>query len=365
MKKILVIEDEKNIRNRIVDTLELSEEPYQVFAAQDGREGLEMARREVPDLIISDVMMPEMDGYEVLKALRAEEPTATIPFIFLSAKADIAHIREGMNLGADDYLPKPFSIDELLSVVSTRLQRQETQERRSQQELDNVRLRIASSLPHEFRTPLSGLIGFSEMLRAYKNLDDETITMMLDQIRNNAERLQRLVENFLLFAQIEVATLRQQAAHIFPNDDVYLTVDLLQERVSTIAAKYKRQDDVQITLVGATLVITAAYIRKIIEELVDNACKFSALGTPITITTSVANGLYTMSVTDKGRGMSEEEIKLVDAYVQFDREIYEQQGIGLGLALVKKLVQAYDGTVHIQSIPSMATTITVQLPCKS
>jgi signal transduction histidine kinase len=365
MKKILVIEDEKNIRNRIVDTLELSDEPYKVFAAQNGREGLETARRELPDLIISDVMMPEMDGYEVLKALRAEGPTMTIPFIFLSAKADVAHIREGMNLGADDYLPKPFSIDELLRVVSTRLHRQETQERRSQQELDNVRLRIASSLPHEFRTPLSGLIGFSEMLRAYKNLDDETITMMLDQIRSNAERLQRLVENFLLFAQIEVATLRQQAKQIFPSDDVVLTTDLIEERISTIATKYKRQSDIHSSLVGGTLIITATYIRKILEELVDNACKFSPEGTPIVMTTSCTDNIYTISISDKGRGMTEEEIKLIDVYVQFEREVYEQQGIGLGLALVKRIVQAYNGAVDIQSLPGEGTTITVQLPCKS
>lgn len=364
MKKILVIEDEKNIRNRIVDTLELSDEPYQVFAAQHGREGLDTARRELPDLIISDVMMPEMDGYEVLKALRAEELTMTIPFIFLSAKADVAHIREGMNLGADDYLPKPFSIDELLRVVSTRLQRQETQERRSQQELDTVRLRIASSLPHEFRTPLSGLIGFSEMLRAYKNLDDETITMMLDQIRSNAERLQRLVENFLLFAQIEVATLRQQVTQVFPHDDVILTTDLLYERISTIANKYKRQNDLHSTLVGGSVMITVAYVRKIIEELVDNACKFSTSGTPITVITSTSDGLYTISVSDNGRGMTEEEVKLIDAYMQFEREIYEQQGMGLGLALVKRLAQAYNGTVQIHSIPSVSTTITVRLPCK-
>lgn len=365
MKKILVIEDEKNIRNRIVDTLELSEEPYKVFAAQHGREGLETARRELPDLIISDVMMPEMDGYEVLKALRTEEQTMTIPFIFLSAKADVAHIREGMNLGADDYLPKPFSIDELLRVVSTRLLRQETQERRSQQELDSVRLRIASSLPHEFRTPLSGLIGFSEMLRSYKNLDDETIMMMLDQIRSNAERLQRLVENFLLFAQIEVAMLRQKTNQVFPVDDVILTTDLLHERISTIASKYKRQSDIHSSLVGATLIMTATYIRKIIEELVDNSCKFSPAGTPITITTSLADGIYTMSVSDKGRGMTEEEIKLIDVYVQFEREIYEQQGIGLGLALVKRIVQAYNGTVQIQSSTASGTAITVRLPCKS
>lgn len=365
MKKILVIEDEKNIRNRIVDTLELAEEPYQIFAAQHGREGLEMAKREMPDLIISDVMMPEMNGYEVLKALRSDEATATIPFIFLSAKADISHIREGMNLGADDYLPKPFSIDELLSVVATRLQRQETHERRSQHELEVMRLRIASSLPHEFRTPLSGLIGFSEMLRGYKNLDDEAIMMMLDQIRSNTERLQRLVENFLLFSQIEVATLRLKTPFVFPNIVENFTADLLEERVHSVAGKYKRSSDLHINLSGGMLPVATVHLRKIVEELVDNACKFSAIGTPITITSSLDNGIYLLRVADVGRGMTKESIEMIDAYVQFDREVYEQQGIGLGLALVKRIVRAYNGTIDIHSKLSGGTAITITFPLSS
>ncbi len=362
MKKILIIEDEKNIRNRIVDTLDLADEPYHIFAAQHGREGLEIARHEMPDLIISDVMMPEMNGYEVLKALRAEEATSTIPFIFLSAKADIAHIREGMNLGADDYLPKPFSIDELLSVVATRLQRQETQERRSHHEMDLMRLRIASSLPHEFRTPLSALIGFAEMLRNYQNLDDGAITMMLDQIRTNTERLERLVENFLLFSQIEVASLRLKTHAIFPNVVENFTPDLLEERVRYIAAKYKRTSDVQMNLLGGTLPITTVHLRKIIEELVDNACKFSLAGTPIRTEASVTESAYLLTVTDVGRGMTKESIAHIDAYIQFEREIYEQQGMGLGLALVKRIVSAYIGTVDIDSEVGKGTRVAVTLP---
>lgn len=363
MKKILVIEDEKNIRNRIVDTLELADEPYRVLTAQNGLEGVECARKELPDLIISDVMMPEMDGYEVLRILRADETTMTIPFVFLSAKADLAHIREGMNLGADDYLPKPFSIKELLRVVSSRLQKQERQERRSQQELNAVRLKITSSLPHEFRTPLSALIGFAEMLRGYKNLDEKTITMMLDQIQSSAERLQRLVENFLLFAQIEVATLRSQTPQVFPSDAIAVTADFLREPIMSAAEKRRRQADIQTQLTGAVVAITASYLRKIIDEIVDNACKFSAEGSPIIVSCSANEGVFIFQVQDSGRGMSPEDIRLVDAYMQFDREIYEQQGIGLGLTISRRIAEAYGGSLAIQSVEGEGTTVTVRLPC--
>ncbi|MCS6808790.1 MAG: response regulator [Bacteroidota bacterium] len=362
MKKILIIEDEKNIRRRIVDTLELADNSYCVFTAEHGREGLEIAQREKPDLIISDIMMPEMDGYAVLKALRSDEATASIPIVFLSAKADIAHIREGMNLGADDYLPKPFSIDELLRVVSTRLQRQETQAKRAQHELEEMRLRIASSLPHEFRTPLSALMGFTEMLRNYKHLDDDTITTTLNQIRSNIQRLQRLVENFLLFAQIEVATLRMKTPVIFPAVVETFTADILEERIYAVAAKYQRVQDLRLNITGATLPIATLHLRKILEELTDNACKFSPSSTPITIRSAWTDTSYTLSITDEGRGMTQESITHIDAYMQFERELYEQQGVGLGLALVKRIVSAYRGTINIQSEIGKGTQIVISFP---
>jgi signal transduction histidine kinase len=363
MKKILVIEDEKNIRNRIVDTLELSNEAYAIFTAENGRIGVELAKQELPDLIISDVMMPEMDGYEVLKALRSEENTAAIPFIFLSAKADIAHIREGMNLGADDYLPKPFSIDELLKAVATRLAKHEVQEKRSKQELEEVRLRIASSLPHEFRTPLSGLIGFAEMLKNYKQFDDETVNMMIDQVRGNAERLQRLVENFLLYAQMEMAILRNGTANIFLTDALQITQEVVQTSAQDIAVRNKREQDFQMNVGRVTLGVMGQYIKKITEELLDNACKFSEKGTPIMLRAEITeDGFYTITVTDKGRGMSKEEVESIGAYIQFAREIHEQQGMGLGLAIVRRITEGYQGRLSIQSTEGEGTEVTVKLP---
>jgi two-component system, sensor histidine kinase and response regulator len=356
MKTILVIEDDKSIRSRIVDTLEIAEEKYIIFAAENGREGVDVAVRELPDLIISDVMMPEMDGYEVLKMLRSTPSTAAIPFVFLSAKSDLAHIREGMNLGADDYLPKPFTIAELHKTVSLRLARQETQVQHTQQEiqheLDTVRLRIAGALPHEFRTPLSALIGFTDLLRGYKNLGEETVFMMLDQVRSNAERLQRLVENFLLYSHIEMTMLRHTTGQAFPNDTLSLVADIIQETVKSVGGRYKRTSDIYCTADEGTLNITGQYLRKIIEELTDNACKFSPPGSKIRVEARSAEGLYTITFTDGGRGMTADEIARIGAYIQFDREIYEQQGAGLGLAIVQRLTYAYNGTLTLTNTGS-------------
>ncbi|HXZ53980.1 MAG TPA: protein kinase [Burkholderiales bacterium] len=123
-KKVLVIEDEPSIRNNIM--LMLKVERYAVVGAENGRVGLELARNDPPDLILCDVMMPEVDGFAVLETLRAEPRFAEIPFIFLTALDDRSSMRRGMNLGADDYLPKPFTRNELLEAVNSRLKKFET-----------------------------------------------------------------------------------------------------------------------------------------------------------------------------------------------------------------------------------------------
>jgi DNA-binding NarL/FixJ family response regulator len=125
MKKILVIEDSPEMRRNLLTILKL--EKFSPLGAENGREGVELARREKPDVILCDVMMPELDGYGVLKALREDSATVTIPFIFLTAKGEKPDVRAGMNLGADDYLTKPVAKADLLNAITSRLQRKSQQ----------------------------------------------------------------------------------------------------------------------------------------------------------------------------------------------------------------------------------------------
>lgn len=123
MKKILVIEDNAEVRENLVEILELS--GYQVITAEDGKIGVEIALRDLPDLVLCDVMMPRLDGFGVLNILSKKSNTADIPFVFLTAKTEKSDFRRGMNLGADDYITKPFYKDELLAVIETRLRKSE------------------------------------------------------------------------------------------------------------------------------------------------------------------------------------------------------------------------------------------------
>jgi two-component system LytT family response regulator len=119
MSKILIMEDDATVRLPLIDLLEANN--YDVIAAEDGRSGVQLAIKEKPDLILSDIMMPEMDGYAAFEALQREPVTAVIPFIFLTAKTDPSDIREGLGLGADDYITKPFDSEDLLDAIHTRL----------------------------------------------------------------------------------------------------------------------------------------------------------------------------------------------------------------------------------------------------
>src|SRR6186997_1820040 len=125
MKKILLIEDEPEMRRNLLTILKL--EKFYAVAAENGRVGVELAKKEKPDLILCDVMMPELDGHGVLQALRVDASTASIPFIFLTAKGEKRDVRDGMNLGADDYLTKPVAKADLLAAIRSRFARAEQQ----------------------------------------------------------------------------------------------------------------------------------------------------------------------------------------------------------------------------------------------
>jgi DNA-binding NarL/FixJ family response regulator len=149
VKKILVIDDHEPMRRNLAMILEM--EGYKPLLADGGKKGLELVRKEKPDLVLCDVAMPEVDGYAVLKALRDDKETATLPFIFLTARGEKIDVRLGMNYGADDYLTKPVGHEELLAAIVARLERQRTHEARAQEQLANVQLTpdFSSSVPLE------------------------------------------------------------------------------------------------------------------------------------------------------------------------------------------------------------------------
>ena len=156
MKRILVIDDEEWLREMV--RMALNQRGYEVIEAGDGVAGVEVARKQLPDLVLCDVNMEKLDGYGTLSALRNDSTTATIPFILMTGMADNVGMRHGMELGADDYLPKPFSLEGLYGAVEARLKKDKTIKDHAQGALTDLRNNLSMMLPHELRTPLNGIL---------------------------------------------------------------------------------------------------------------------------------------------------------------------------------------------------------------
>jgi two-component system, sensor histidine kinase and response regulator len=360
MTRILVIEDETAIRENIVEILEY--EGYEVFAAEHGLMGIQQARDHMPDLIICDIMMPELDGYGVLMNLRSQAETAAIPFIFLTARVDRDSMRFGMNSGADDYLTKPCSRDEILAAISARMAKQEAIGHQYERSYEELRGNLMTILPHELRTPLTSILGFTELLQMdYETLDREEIGERLEKIMQAGNRLYRVVENYLLYAQIEIFKHDTRTMEAIFQQQIDDPATVLKDVIQQKAYQYERWNDVSIQAENVVVRISAESLKKIIGELIDNALKFSAAGTQIEIVAEAKGSAYRLSVSDEGRGMTSDQINRIGAYMQFERKLHEQQGLGLGLILAKKLAELHQGNLSIQSTPSQGTTVYVEL----
>lgn len=357
----MVIEDQNVMRDNLLELLETEE--FEVIGAENGKIGVELALKDPPDVILCDVMMPELDGYSVLQSLRSHRQTATIPFIFLTAKSDRVDLRQGMELGADDYLTKPYTPDEVIKAIDTQLKKQEAIDRLAQSKLEELRSNIIHSLPHELRTPLNGILGFSELI-VYKcdqlNLPD--VRDMAEGIRRSGERLHRLIQNFLLYAELELLASNPEEVKLLRSHRVESTKNLIVDRVTIKAQAAKRLADLQLDMEESPALISDIMLNKIIEELIENALKFSEEETQIHIRTKCQNNQFILEVINEGRGMTPEQIDKLGAYMQFERRLYEQQGTGLGLTIVKRISQLHAGELIIESIPDEKTTVRVILP---
>lgn len=360
MTVILLIEDELNIRETTADMLAF--EGFHVEQAENGIEGIAKARDLLPDFIICDIMMPGLDGYQVLLELRSDPLTANIPFIFLTAKSDRLSMRHGMELGADDYITKPFDIKELLAAIDARLQKRDALSQEYEWKLDQLRNSLISTLPHELRTPLFGILGYIDLIKAGgQTYEIDDILRMVDVMERFGLRLKRLVENYLLYAQLELlhsdAEKRSQLQSLS-----YEQPHLIIEKVALeIASKYDRLEDLQTHLGKGHVYITEDSMIKIAEELIDNAFKFSEAGTRVQVTAVDDDAVYLFTVGDAGIGMSGDDINQIGAYNQFDRAIREQQGSGLGLTLAQKLTELHRGRLLIESEAEKGTLVTVEL----
>jgi signal transduction histidine kinase len=361
MKKILVIDDETWLREMVHMALE--QKGFEVLEAENGAAGIETARSALPDLILCDVNMEKVDGYLTLSSLRKEPATASVPFILMTGLADNAGMRHGMELGADDYLPKPFSIEALYAAVDARLKKAQAVREEAEKKLADLRDNISLMLPHELRTPLNGILAYGEILSsAAATLPPHEVAEMGQVIHESGRRLERLIENFLIYAQIELLGADAQKLTALRKKQSKSPAGLIERHARTQAHQAHRDSDLILSLHDQPIAISDDYLAKIVDEVVQNAFKFSEPGSSVTVTLASTSGIVTLTVVDHGRGFSTEHINRVGAYMQFDRKLNEQQGIGLGLTIAKRLTELHGGTLSIDSKRGSRTVITIKLP---
>lgn len=373
MKKILVIDDTDFIREDIATTLQF--EGYETITAEDGLAGLEKAKSERPDLILCDVSMPRLDGFGALEQIRKTDGIRTVPFIFLTAKAEKTDMRKGMELGANDYLTKPFTTDELINAVNAQFAKVQEIKKEIDDVVDKrvfeLGANISYALPHEFRTPLTGIISSTDMIDMVANdvkngrgVDYTELESIAHDIRISAERLRHLTENFLVFTQLQNIAAR-------PNDVAQLRklmteggiLGMVEDIFNMQATDLERTGDISITVEDSEIGMDSKDIYKIIQEIASNALKFSKPGSGISVIGRIEGKNYHLIVNDKGCGIKETDIpNLGVPFAQFDRISNEQQGAGLGMAIVKKLLEIYNGSMTVQSVLNQETTVIITVP---
>ena len=361
MQRILVIDDEPTVRGMVARILRKA--GYDPVEAADGEEGVALARECLPAMILCDVLMPRQDGYETLVKLQNDSPTSTIPFIFMTGKGEMGDLRKGMNFGADDYLTKPFTRQQLLDAVHIRLAKRAKIELANQKRMDELRGKIMYVLPHELRTPLTAVLGLAELLACdAEDMEAARVAEVAQGILDSGERLSRVIENYLIYSQIELIASDPQGLEDLRSRSTDAVAESITAAARAAGAKAGRLEDMDLAIEESlSVAISEDNLRKIVEELTDNACKFSPTGSPVRIMGRRGMECYQVQICDVGRGMAEDEVTRIGAYSQFRRETFEQPGTGLGLVIAKRLAELHGATFRIISTLGQGTTVQVEM----
>ncbi len=353
MTHLLVIEDEKPLREEIVDTLRF--EGFEVQSAENGQQGVNIARETKPDLIICDITMPVMDGYEVLMALRDDYTTADVPFIFLTARADRSFVRHGMELGADDYVTKPFTQHELLAAVKSRLDRRSAIDDVYRAEMYRTRHKLANLIVNELKLPLTSLQSVQEMIAQQINhMSEEMLQSLMDSLHTGTERLSHIVDRMVYLTQLETQTLNRESVllqgKILPIWGIVLSALPLARRFAT----HNREQDI-ITEARDRFQMVKSQIdplKHALAELIAVALDVSDNGNPLHITQSSDQQWTQLRICNLDRATAEPEIlQLENLHESF-----------AGWDIFRRIVEIHGGTVTIRSFLPEKLWIEVRLP---
>ena len=372
---LLVDDDPKDIH--LLSVL-LQESGYVVESAMNGQEALAWINRKLFDLILLDVMLPDIDGYDICKRLKSIPTTRSIPVIFLTAKTDPPSVIKGFQLGAVDYLTKPFQREELLARVKIHLallEQQQTldkyadlleeknrelaQKNKQLEEANASKDTFFSIIAHDVKSPLTGFLSFAQILRHVQNIGHEHFQELVTHFQQSAERLLALLDNLLTWAQIQRGTIEFMPQRINLQCCAASVLGLFRQNAQqkNIALDNALPQDVWVEA-------DANILETILRNLLSNALKFTPSGGRVELRAVSDNAAVKIMVTDTGVGLSEENaanLFLIGKRIRQTGTAGEK-GTGLGLLLCKEFVAKHGGTIGVDSTLHHGTTVWFTLP---
>lgn len=366
---VLVVEDDRNLLNGLQELLQLHEEHYQiqVLTATNGKEGLEVLRRWHPDLIISDVMMPIMDGYQFLRQVRQNQAWLQIPFIFLTAKGESEDIFRGLRSGVDRYITKPYDIDELLSLVSSQLSRHFQIQQAVSQNFDALKQSILAMFRPDFQTPLLTVTAYSiKIAQSLQNAQTDADLMdSLQMIQGSSLKLTRLIEDFIALAEFKTG--EAISAYETRGQPVYDLADILGAMVEQQISKGQRaqieiRSEVHSRL--PTVFCDVTGLLKGLERLFDIGVELSSqspAGTIDFIAQEQNNQLQLLLIVHQAFFRAQIMVRLAQFFENPASEIAQLGEFGPALTVIHHIVQLHSGRLTIQNTAEQ-TTFEILLP---
>lgn len=353
---ILIVDDNPN-NLRLLITL-LSEQGYETRPANNGARALNTVQKQKPDLILLDINMPEMDGYEVCRQLKATPETADIPVLFISANDELHDKVKGFDVGGVDYISKPFEPQELFARVRTHLQLKQAQDQlkslnlqlqasnRFFQHLGQVKDEFLGMVSHDLKNPLSSILLFSRYMES-RTLSEDKAREMGRLITKAGKRMFRLIEDLLDLNKLEQGELTPELQRF---DLLPLVQDVCVEYQEKAQAKTQNLS-CEWEMESAWIVADPLRVRQVLENLLSNALKFSATQTEIQVQLAQVGQAVRLQVRDQGPGLSAaDQAQLFERFMRLSaKPTGGEHSSGLGLSISKKLVEAMSGTIGCES----------------
>jgi len=361
---VLVVDDTPGNLRVLVDSL--SSRGLNILVATDGTSAIERAVYSQPDLILLDVIMPGIDGFETCRIFKERPETTDIPVIFMTALSDTSQKVKAFEVGAVDYVTKPFEEEELIARVDAHLTIRRLQDdlmRRNTQleDLNQLKNEFLGMAAHDIRNPLTTILANSEILEmTAATTTEEKLTRMAHQIQTAGNRIKTLLSNLLDVNAIDSG---KRNIDIQP-----IEVEVILEQISTNhlpAAREKQIDLIREPAAEADIIqADATAISQVLDNLISNAIKYSEPGKRVWIKSQRREGQITLSIRDEGPGLSEEDRgKLFGKFARLTpRPTAGETSTGLGLWIVKELVQSMGATIRCESALGEGTSFIVEFP---